>query len=70
MYYLLAGALIACLIAVEGYCGFWLYEYFKKRSEERTAARRAFYRYKAYKIMNDKYDLKTSREKLWRSLQK
>ena len=66
----LAIILIITLIGVEVYCGWWLYGYCKERSEQRTSARRAAYRYKAYKEMNERYNLRQSREKLWRSVLK
>ena len=66
----LAIALIITLVSVEIYCGWWLYGYIKERSEQRTSARRAAYRYKAYREMNERYNLKQSREKLWRSVLK
>ena len=41
MYYLLADVLIALLLAIEVYCGYQLKKELKKRSDERTEARRA-----------------------------
>ena len=70
LYNALAYTMIAVLCGVLVVCGYLLRKELKERSEERTEARRAFYRYKAYKDMNERYDLKTSREKLWKSLQK
>ena len=70
MYNVLAIALILALIGVEIYCGWWLRNYAKDRSEQRTAARRAAYRYKAYKEMNERYNLRQSRETLWNTIRK
>ena len=70
LYYLLAYTLLAVLGSVLIACGFCLRKELRQRSEARTETRRAFYRYKAYKTMNEKYDLRKSRERLWKSLQK
>lgn len=70
MYYLIAGVLIACLIVIEGYCGLWLYEYFKRRSEQRTAAKRAATRPRIYKAVHDSWTIERNRRSLWSIIDK
>jgi hypothetical protein len=67
---MLAYLMIAVLCSVLVVCGYCLKKELKQRSDERTNERRAKYRYEAYKAMNEKYDLRKSRERLWKSLQK
>ena len=66
MYYLLAGILIAYLIAVEGYCGLWLYDYFKERKERRKAAAKALIRQRVH----TEWTVERNRNSLWQSIEK
>jgi hypothetical protein len=66
--------LIVILSAVEAGCLIIMTirtrNYLRERSEERTAARRAAYRHKAYTEMNKRYGLRKSREALWNTITK
>jgi hypothetical protein len=61
---------ISGCIGVEIYCGARLIDILKQCSEERTDARRARFRAKAYKNLNERWTLKKNRQKLWESIQK
>lgn len=61
---------VIILLSVQAFCLVRVVGYLKDRSEQKTAERRAFYRHRAYKEMNDRYDLKKSREKLWSMISK
>lgn len=67
---ILAYILIAVLLSTEVWCGYQLRQILKNRSEERTEARKAVYRAKAYKDMNERWALKKSREMLFKSIVK
>lgn len=62
--------LIAALLGTEVWCGYTLRQILRQRSEERTDARRARFRAKAYKNLNERWTLKKNRQKLWESIQK
>ena len=67
------GLAVFCIsgcVGLEIYCGAQLIDIIKQRSEERTDARRAFYRDRAYKYLTEQRALKNNRQKLWRSIQK
>ena len=61
---------ISGCVGLEIYCGAQLIDIIKQRSKERTDARRAFYRDRAYKYLTEQRALKNNRQKLWRSIQK
>ena len=67
---ILAYSLIAILCGVEVYCGYALKHELKTRSEERTEARKAVYRARAYNDMETRWRLKKRRETLFRSITK
>lgn len=67
---ILAYSLIAILLSTEVWCGYRLRQIIRYRSEARAAARRAVYRARAYKDMNERWRLKKRREKLFRSITK
>lgn len=70
---MIEGLAVFCIsgcVGLELYCGARLIRIFKKRSEERTDNRRAYYRDKAYKDLAERTALKNARQTLWRSLQK
>ena len=62
-------ALIIILVGVEVCCFTLLKRTLKQLSDARTDARRAFYRARVYKHLNEQRALKKSREGLWRYLQ-
>ncbi len=66
----LGAVLIIILVAVEAVCSLLVVKYLHDRSERRTTERRAFYRHRAYKEMNERCDLKKSREMLWNMISK
>jgi hypothetical protein len=67
---ILGYSLVAILCGVEVWCGYRLRQIMRYRSEARTAARRAAYRAKAYKDMNERWRLKKRRETLFKSITK
>ena len=67
---ILAAILIIILLGTEVWCGYSLCQIIRTRSEERTEARKAVYRAKAYKDMNERWALKKSREMLFKSIVK
>lgn len=67
---ILGYCLVAILCGVEVWCGYRLRQIIRYRSEERTEARKAVYRAKAYKDMNERWALKKSREMLFKSIVK
>ena len=67
---ILAFVLIAILLSVEVWCGYQLRQIIRYRSEARTEARRAVYRAKAYKTMNERWTLKKRRETLFKTIVK
>ena len=67
---ILAYILICVLSGYEIYNAYRIRKILRQRSEERTEARRAFYRDKAYKDLAYRRGLKNSRQMLWRSIQK
>lgn len=67
---ILGYSLAAILCGVEVWCGHRLRQIIRYRSEARTDARRAMYRAKAYKDMNERWRLKKSRETLWNTIAK
>lgn len=66
----LGAALIGILSGVDIYCIGYICGYLHDRSRERTDERRAHYRAKAYKAVNERRALKENRQKLWRSVRK
>jgi hypothetical protein len=62
--------LIVILVAVEIGCFILLRKILHQRSDERTDARRAAYRDKAYNDIAEIRRLKNNRQELWQSLQK
>lgn len=62
--------LIVILVAVEIGCFLTLRKILHQRSDERTDARRAAYRDKAYNDIAEIRRLKNNRQELWRRLQK
>lgn len=69
-FYTLAYTLIVILSSLLVYCGYSLKRELKLRSEERTEARRAYFRTKAYKKLAYKQGLKKRRETLWNTIKK
>jgi hypothetical protein len=67
---ILGYSLVAILCGVEVWCGYRLRQIMRYRSEARTAARRAAYRARAYKDMNERWRLKKRRETLFKSITK
>ena len=67
---ILGYCLVAILCGVEVWGGYRLRQIIRYRSEERTAARRAVYRARAYKDMNERWRLKKRRETLFKSIEK
>ena len=70
MYYLLADILIALLLAVEVYCGYQLRKELKRRSEERTDARRAATRPRIYQKVHESWTVYRNRNDLWENIKK
>lgn len=66
----LAIILICALSSVEMYCFAWIVNYIQERSDERTEQRRAMYRARAYKQMNERWSLMQRRRALWRWIEK
>lgn len=66
----LKAILVIFLLSVQAICLIRVVEYLEDRSEQKTAERRDFYRRKAYREMNERCDLKKSREKLWNMISK
>ncbi|WP_303834618.1 hypothetical protein [Ruminococcus flavefaciens] len=69
-YYLLAYSLIAVLCAFLVYCGYQLKKELKERSVERSEARRAASRPKAYQQVHDNWTVFRNRRSLWDSVKK
>lgn len=69
-YYLLAYTLIALLLAVEVYCGYQFMKELKRRSDERTAARRAATRPRIYKAVHESWTIERNRRNLWNNIDK
>ena len=69
-YYLLAYTLIAALLAVEVICGYQLRRELKKRSEERTEARRAATRPRIYQKVHESWTVYRNRNDLWEKIEK
>ena len=67
---ILGYCLVAILCGVEVWCGHRFRQIIRYRSEARTEARRAFYRARAYKDMNERWRLKKRRETLFKSIEK
>ena len=67
---ILGYCLVAILLSTEVWCGYRLRQIIRYRSDARTDARRAMYRAKAYKDMNERWQLKKSRETLWNTIAK
>ena len=67
---ILGYCLVAILLSTEVWCGYRLRKIIRYRSEARTEARRAFYRARAYKDMNERWRLKKRRETLFKSIEK
>jgi hypothetical protein len=67
---ILGYCLVAILLSTEVWCGYRLRQIIRYRSEERTEARRAAFRAKAYKDMNERWRLKKRRETLFKSIEK
>lgn len=61
---------IAVLEAYLIYCEYRLWMFFKQRLDARTDARRAVYRARAYRALDERTALKMSRQELWRSIRK
>ena len=70
MYYLLADVLIALLLAIEVYCGYQLKKELKKRSDERTEARRAATRPRIYREVHESWTVYRNRNDLWEKKKK
>ena len=69
-YYLLADVLIAMLLAIEVYCGYQLKKELKKRSDERTEARRAATRPRIYREVHENWTVYRNRNDLWEKIEK
>lgn len=67
---ILGYCLVAILLSTEVWCGYRLRQIIRYRSEERTEARRAFYRARAYKELAKRRTLKKRRETLFKSIEK
>ena len=67
---ILGYVLIAILLGTEVWCGYRLGQIIISRSEARTEARKAVYRARAYKDMNERWRLKKRREMLFKSIVK
>ena len=66
----LATVIIISLCMVELHCACELCEILRERSEQRTQARRATLREKAYKDMNQRWAMRKARQQLWDSVRK
>ena len=69
-YYLLADVLIALLLAIEVYCGYQFKKELKKRSDERTEARRAATRPRIYQEVHESWTVYRNRNDLWEKIEK
>lgn len=61
------------IVVLEAYiifCEYRILMFFKRHSDARTSARRAVYRERAYKDLDQRTALKMSRQELWRSIRK
>ena len=61
----LAIVIISALLGVQVWCGYTLRKILHQRSDERTDARRAHYRHKAYNDIAEIRRLKNNRQELW-----
>lgn len=61
----LAIVIISALLGVQVWCGYTLRKILHQRSDERTDARRAAYRDKAYNDIAEIRRLKNNRQELW-----
>lgn len=66
----LAATLIIILSATEAYCLWRIKNYVKERSEQRSEARRAASRPRAYKKVHDSWTVYRNRRQLWESINK
>ena len=64
----LAIVIISALLGVQVWCGYTLRKILHQRSDERTDARRAAYRDKAYNDIAEIRRLKNNRQELWESI--
>lgn len=62
--------LVVILLGTEVWCGYRLRIIIRSRSEARTEARKAVFRAKAYKDMNERWAVKKNRESLFKALMK
>ena len=67
---ILAITLIAVLCGVEVYCGYQLKKELKKRSDERTEARRAATRPRIYQKVHESWAVYRNRNDLWEKIEK
>ena len=63
-------SMICALCGIIGYCIAQIILCIINRSDERTEQRRAMYRERAYKQMNERWSLMQRRRALWRWIEK
>lgn len=61
MIYVIAGYVSAFSLAVLGYCGLWIYDYIRERTEARKAAAKALTQRKVH----DEWAVERNRRELW-----
>ena len=61
MYYAIAGYVVAFSLAVLGYCGVWIYDYIRERTERRKRVARALIQQKVH----NEWIAERNRRNLW-----